>query len=111
MRAMRVDLDVVVDVHPDGREVVDFVALRRQRQQGRRIQCGKGARAAAGQLLKRPLIELFQQRPDRLVDFANRCKCLMPQRARIQRSTTCTADSTLALSCGEYGRAGSTDVP
>ena len=32
-------------------------------------------------------------------------------RARIHRPTTCTALSTVALSCGNRGRAGSTEVP
>ena len=31
-------------------------------------------------------------------------------RARIQRVTTCTADSAVALSLGEYGRAGRIDT-
>ena len=76
---MLLDLDVVVDVNLDGLEVRHLIGLRRQGQQGRRVECSEGACTAARQLLERVLIELREQRRDRLVHFVYARKPLMAQ--------------------------------
>jgi hypothetical protein len=55
--AVSLDLDVVVDVRRDGLEARPLPALRRQGRQGRRIQRGEQAGAAAVELLEPALVE------------------------------------------------------
>jgi len=54
--AVALHLDVVVDVDLHRLEAGKLIGLARQRHQCRRIQFGEHAGAAAGQLLKRPVV-------------------------------------------------------
>jgi len=56
-------------------------------------------------------VQPFQQFPDGGVEFGQTEKVRLRNAARIQRSTTSTPTSTLALSRGLRGRVGMTTVP
>ncbi len=77
--AVALELDVVVDVDLDGLEVRHLVALQRQRQQGRRVDLGEGAGAAARQLLERLVVEPGQQQRHRRVDLVHAGELLVAQ--------------------------------
>jgi len=77
--AVALDLDVVVDVHPDGLERRHLVALQRQRHQGRRIDLGEGAGAAAGQFLERLVVEAREQRRHSLINLVHAGEALVAQ--------------------------------
>jgi hypothetical protein len=77
--AMPLYFNVIVDVGLDTLEVGHFIALQWQGQQRWRIERREGAGAAAGEFLEWPLIELFQQWHDRVVDFMHASEWLMPQ--------------------------------
>lgn len=97
--AVAIDLHVLVDVHPHRLVAGVLPGLGRQRLQRRRVQLGKRIRAAAGQLLERLGIELRQQRLDGVVDVVHALEAVVTNpHQNPARSTTCTADSTLAFS-------------
>lgn len=100
--------DVVVDVDARRLELCQHHGLGGQRPQGRRIQRLERGSSAAGQLLEGTLVQLDQQVGNGPVELGRVKKRRLRRRARIQRSTTCTPTSTLALSCGRPGRAGNT---
>jgi len=56
-------------------------------------------------------VEIVQQLGDGLVEFSQAEKGALAQPATIQRSTTCTPTSALALSRGFRTRAGMTATP
>ena len=66
------DLDVVVDVDPGLAPLGVLVALGRERPERGAVQILEPAAAAALDLLERPLVQLGQQRPDGLAEFAER---------------------------------------
>lgn len=77
--AVFVDLDVIVDVNRHCLEARELVGLCRQRLQCRRVQLGECAGATSRQLLERPLIQVLEQRADRLIDRVDRLKPVMTQ--------------------------------
>src|SRR5579863_7151321 len=73
------ELHVVVDVDARRRPLMEFVALTGQRYESRPVQLLKQTRSAAGALAKRPLVELGEQLPDRLIEFCQSEELAMPQ--------------------------------
>jgi hypothetical protein len=67
--AVALKLDMAVDVHAHRLEDRPFPGLHRQGDQGRGVNLGKYAGTAAGQLLKRALVEPLQQGLNGVVDL------------------------------------------
>ena len=105
-------LDVVIEPR-DARSLEVGVLERRALQgpQHRSIQQFEPALPAALEFLEGTLIEFAEQLPHRRVEFGQTVKAQCRKRARIQRSTSSTLASTLALSCGLRGRAGKMAQP
>ena len=76
---MFVDLDVIVDMNRHCLEARELIGLCRQWLQCRRVQLGECAGATSRQLLERPLIQVLEQRTDRLIDRVDRRKPVMAQ--------------------------------
>ena len=60
-------------------EARELIGLCRQRLQCRRVQLLECAGATSRQLLERPLIQVLEQRADRLIDRVDRLKPVMTQ--------------------------------
>ena len=103
---MAVDVDVTIEPDPPQAPLGIFIGLRRQRLQRRAVELEKQIAAADTQAPHRAGIEIANQQADRLVHSASEKKRRLRSRANIQRSTTSTPTSTLALSRGRRGRAG-----
>ena len=67
---MAVDLDVVVDVHPDGLPLREDVGAVGQRAQGRPVELLVEGAAADAELLQRPVVERVEEDADRPVQGA-----------------------------------------
>ena len=68
---------MLIDVNANRFEDRKLPALRRQGLQGRRIKLCKRSRAATWQLLKRPCVEVLQQRHYCRIDFIDSLKALV----------------------------------
>ncbi|CAM3732644.1 hypothetical protein ROSA5918_05155 [Roseateles saccharophilus] len=77
--AVAVDLDVVIDVDLHGLEAREFVALRGQRHQGRLVQLGEHAGAAAGQFLEGAVVHAGQQLGDGRIDLRDGVEAVVAQ--------------------------------
>ena len=107
-----VELDVVIEAgDPCPFEFGVLESGARQRPQRRPVERVEPAAARALELLERSVVEFAEQLPDRGIQLGQREKRRWRSRARIQRSTSSTPASTLALSRGLRGRAGSTAQP
>lgn len=73
------DLDVAVGADPRNLLSGVFIALLRQRTQGRLVHPGKGAGAAAEQLLEGALVQVGQERAQRLVQLVDAEEALVAQ--------------------------------
>ena len=107
-----VDLDVIIDADPADTPLRKDVRVDRQRLELGPIEFFEQLPARAAKPAQRLfLIEPFEQLGDRRIELGKAVEPPMARRAKIHRSTTSTATSTLALSRGRPGRVGSTAVP
>ena len=107
-----VDLDVIIDVDARLAPFGVDVAVARERLQRRSIEAlEEVAPRRAAVPLHRAGIESVSSSAIRAFSAASVKKVSWRSRARIQRSATCTATSTFALSRGLAGRAGTMAVP
>ena len=94
------DLDMVVEVDPAALPLGVFVGLGRQGLQCWPVELLEEGPPAGCPAAQRPVVEIVEQLADRGVEIEQREEPPVPQPRQIQRPTTWTPTSTLALSLG-----------
>src|SRR3954454_2525143 len=94
------DLDVVVEVDPAALPLGVFVGFRRQPLRRRPVELLEERPPAGTPAAHRPIVEIVEQGAIAALRSASEKKRRCRSRARIQRPTTWTPTSTLALSRG-----------
>src|SRR5690606_25247055 len=105
------DLDVVVDVHLRGGPLAVDEALGRKRPQGRLVEALKERAPAHPVARITRSLRSSSSSAMRSLSASSEKKVWLRSLARIQRWTTRAPASTLALSRGWAGRAGTIAVP
>ncbi len=109
---VRIERDVIVDVDADPRPFAQIEWFHRQRLQGHFVDRFPNRRPRPILLTKRPVIQLAQQFADGNIQLFEGEELAVAQRRHDPAlCATCTAFSTLALSLGLYGRAGTIPKP
>ena len=105
------DFDVVIDIDAGEFPLGIFIGLRGQGPEGGAVERLKQLCREPGSFLKGRALSAGRRGWRAALTSAREKKVWCRSRARIQRSTTCTPTSTLALSRGLAARAGMTAKP
>ena len=104
------DLDVIVEVDPAALPLGILVRFIRQRGERRMIELLEQVAPTSSPAPERSIVQLDKKRVDRLIEGGKREEAAVAQARQNPSSTIWTPTSTLALSRGRYGRAGTMAV-
>lgn len=104
------DLDVIIEIDPAALPLGILVRLIWQWGQRRAIELFEQIAPASPPAPERSIVQLDKERKFASLRAASEKKRRSRRRARIHRPTIWTPTSTLALSRGRYGRAGTMAV-